>query len=223
MATGDQDDFSSRLRQLLPNGWFPDTSPVLAAILNGISYCLALIYSLLAYAKLQTRLATVTDGFLDLAAFDYFGSFIARRTNEIDASLRARVFQNLLRPKATRAAIINLLTDLTGTAPVVFEPWRPLDCGALNENICGLNMAGGLGSLAIPYQAFITAYRPIGQGVPFIAGLNSSFAGLNVGSQSELASLSQIAGSVTDADLFAAVADAKVEGTMAWMKITNKS
>src|SRR5580698_6710536 len=121
--TGDQADFVARLRQLLPNGWFADDAPVLNAVLNGAAYCLALIYSLNAYAKLQTRLATVTDGFLDLAAFDYFGTSLMRRLMESDASLRVRVFQDLLRQKATRAGIIKLLTDLTGQTPVVFEPW----------------------------------------------------------------------------------------------------
>jgi hypothetical protein len=221
MASGDQADFTVRLRQLLPNGWFADDAPVLNAVLNGLAYCLALIYSLVAYAKLQTRIATATDGFLDLVSFDYFGAFLMRRLNEMDTAFRVRIFQNLLRQKATRAGIIKLLTDLTGQTPIVFEPWRPLDCGALNENISGLNICGGLGSLAIPYQAFITAYNPIGFGIPFIAGLNSPQGGLNNGSQTELANPSLISGLVTDADLYAAVADAKVEGTLAWMQITS--
>src|SRR5277367_5764534 len=114
-VTGDQNDFTGRLRQLLPNGWFADDAPVLNAVLNGCAYCLALMYSLIAYAKLQTRIATATDGFLDLVAFDYFASYIARRVNELDASLRGRIQQNLLRQKATRSGMIKLLTDLTGT------------------------------------------------------------------------------------------------------------
>ena len=218
---GDQNDFVGRLKSLLPNGWFADNAPVLNAVLNGLAYCLAFIYSLIAYAKLQTRLATATDGFLDLASFDYFGAFLMRRTNETDASLRIRMFQNLLRQKATRAGIIKLLTDLTGQVPVVFEPWRPLDCGAYGTNICGYGVAGGYGSLAVPYQAFITAYDPIGFGIPNIAGYGSPEGAYNTGSQTEWANPSLISGLVTDADLYAAVADAKVEGTIAWMQITN--
>jgi hypothetical protein len=222
MATvGSQADFVTRLRSLLPNGWFADDAPVLNAVLNGAAYCLALLYGLIAYAKLQTRIATATDGFLDLVSFDYFGALLMRRTGETDASLRIRIFRNLLREKATRHGIIKLLTDLTGQTPVVFEPWRPLDCGAYGKNICGYGVAGGYGSVVLPYQAFITCYDPIGQGVPFIAGYGNPEGAFNTGSQTEYASPSLISGLVTDADLYAAVADAKVEGTIAWMQITN--
>jgi hypothetical protein len=213
----------ARLKSGLPKGWFPDVSPVRDTLSSGLAYALSLGYSLIAYAKLQTRIKSAVDGFLDLVSFDYFGLNLLRRSSENDTQYRARILLNLLREKATRNGVIKALTDLTGNIPRVFEPWRPLDCGALNENICGLNMAGGLGSLVVPYQGFITAYRPLGQGIPFIAGLNSPLGALNVGSQGEVASLSLVAGTVTDADIYAAVADAKVEGTIAWMQIENPS
>lgn len=221
MSTGDQSDFVDRLKSLLPNGWFSGDTPVLDAVLNGIAYCLAFLYGLIAYAKLQTRIKTVSDGFLDLAAFDYFGAFIARRLGELDASLRGRVLQNLLREKATRRGVIKVLTDLTGQVPIVFEPWRPLDCGAYDTNICGYDVAGGYGATDLPYQAFITAYRPLGQGIPFIAGYDCPQGAYDTGSQSEYTDAAMIAGQVTDADIYAAVADAKVEGTLVWMQITN--
>jgi hypothetical protein len=221
VATGDQQDFVGRLGQLLPNGWFSDDAPVLNAVLNGLAYCLSFIYSLVAYAKLQTRIATATDGFLDLVAFDYFGTFIARRLGETDTSLRSRILQNLLEQKATRYGIIKLLTNLTGNVPWVFEPWRPLDCGAYGKNIFGYGVAGGYGSLAIPYQGFITAYRPVGEGIPNVAGYGNPEGAYNTGSRGEWANLDQIAGAVTDADIYAAIANAKVEGTIAWSNITN--
>ena len=221
MSVGDQNDFVNRLRTLLPNGWFADEAPVLNAVLNGCAYCLALMYSLIAYAKLQTRIATATDGFLDLVSFDYFGAFLMRRMNEMDAAFRVRIFQNLLRQKATRGGIIKLLTDLTGQTPVVFEPWRPLDCGAYDKNICGYDLAGGWGELDIPYQAFVTAYNPIGFGIPSIAGYGNPEGAYDTGSQTEWTDESMVSGLVTDADLYAAVADAKVEGTIVWMQITN--
>src|ERR1700693_740690 len=119
MSVGSQDDFVSRLKTLLPNGWFADSSPVLDAVLNGFAYCLSLMYSLAAYAKLQTRLATATDGFLDLVGFDFFGFTLLRRSKEADPAYRVRIFQNLLREKATRKGIIKVLTDLTGQVPIV--------------------------------------------------------------------------------------------------------
>jgi hypothetical protein len=221
MAIGDENDFLTRLTSLLPNKWFPDISPVLAAVLSGPANCLAFIVSLNAYAKLQTRIATATDGFLDLVAFDYFGSYIARRLNELDASLRSRIQQNLLAQKATRAGIITFLTNLTGNVPRLFEPWRPLDCGAYGKNIFGYGLAGGYGSLVVPYQGFVTAYRPLGQGIPLIAGYNNPQGAYSTGSYAEYANLSEIAGAVTDADIYAAIADAKVEGTLAWTRIEN--
>jgi hypothetical protein len=223
MAVGDQQDFVTRIRAVLPNGWFSDDAPVLTALLNGIAYCLAVMYSLIAYTKAQTRIATASDGFLDLVAFDYFGLALQRRVSELDAALRARIFQNLLREKATRNGVIEALTILTGQTPIVFEPWRPLDCGAWNENICGLNVAGGWGSLAVPYQGFIIAYRPLGQGIPYLSGYNDPQGALNTPSYLAWANLNQVAGGVTDADMFATVADAKVEGTIAWMQITDKT
>jgi hypothetical protein len=218
---GDQNDFVGRLRALLPNGWFADDAPVLNAVLNGAAYCLALMYGLIAYAKLQTRIATATDGFLDLVSFDYFGALLMRRLNEVDTAFRARIFLNLLREKATRNGMIKLLTDLTGQVPIIFEPWRPLDCGAYGTNICGYGVAGGWGSLAVPYQCFITAYDPIGFGIPLIAGYGDPQGAFNTGSQTEWANPSLISGLVTDADIYAAVADAKVEGTIAWTQITS--
>ena len=221
MSSGDQADFVARLKGVIPNGWFPDSTPVLDAILNGLAYCLSFIYSLNSYAKLQTRIATAVDGFLDLVAFDYFGNLLGRRTNENDTSLRARIFQNLLRQKATRAGMIKLLTDLTGKAPIVTEPWRPLDCGAWDAGICGWDVAGRWGDTNLPYQAFIIAYRPSGQGVPYLTGWDVSYGGYDTGGLVAYTDPSQIAGAVTDADIYAAIADAKVEGTIAWTQIVD--
>jgi hypothetical protein len=71
--TGDQTDILGRIKALLPFRWFPDTTPVLDALLSGIAWSLALIYSLIQYAKNQTRIATASDGFLDLISYDFFG------------------------------------------------------------------------------------------------------------------------------------------------------
>ena len=67
---GDTSDLVLRLRRLLPNSWFPDSAPVLVGILSGIASALAQVYGLITYARLQTRIATTTDAFLDLAAYD---------------------------------------------------------------------------------------------------------------------------------------------------------
>lgn len=217
--TGSQSDFLSRIKSLLPNGWFGDDTPVLDAVLNGIGSALAAVYDLTGYARLQTRIATASDGFLDLVSYDFLGTTLPRRAGESDAAFRARIQAELLLERGTREGMIRALEILTGRTPLIFEPGRTTDTGGLNTNSMGLNVAGGLGSLALPYQVFITAYRPVGQGIPLIAGLGFPHGALNTGSQTELASLDMIAGAVTDADIYRTVDSVKVAGTLAWVKI----
>ena len=71
---GDQNDFIARLKALLPRGWFAETAPVLTGTLAGLSAALAQVYGLISYARLQTRIVTATDAFLDLISFDFFGA-----------------------------------------------------------------------------------------------------------------------------------------------------
>ena len=46
------------------------------------------VYGLTAYARLQTRIATATDGFLDLISFDFFGRRCPGKPQESDAAFR---------------------------------------------------------------------------------------------------------------------------------------
>src|SRR5580658_3900532 len=110
MAAGDSNDCLTRIKSLLPYRWFPDSTPILDALLSGPAWALSFIYSLIQYAQSQTRIATATDGFLDLISYDFFGSNLPRNQQEFDASFRARILATLLRPKATRPAMISMLT-----------------------------------------------------------------------------------------------------------------
>lgn len=217
--TGDKADIVARIKALLPNGWFRDSTPVLDALMGGIAWALSYIYGLTAYARLQTRIATATDGFLDLISFDFFGGGLPRKLRELDSAFRTRIQSELLLERATRRGIIRALEILTGRTPAIFEPARPLDTGAYNANIWGYNLAGGYGSLQLPFQAFVTAYRPVGQGIPNIAGYGSPEGAYNTGSQIEYANPSMILGAVTDADIFAAVDSVKPAGSIMWTKI----
>lgn len=219
MATGDTQDIAARLKALLPNGWFRDTAPVLDAVLSGIATALASAYSLCAFARLQTRISTASDGFLDLIGFDYFGGKLPRRASEGDDSYRARILDALLAEKGTRRGMIRTLTALTGRTPRVFEPERPADTGGYRVGGAGYGVAGGYGALNAPYQAFITAFRPIGQGIPNLGGYGSGVGGYSVGGQLSYASLSQVQGAVTDADIYAAINDVIPAGTTAWTQI----
>lgn len=222
MATGDQQDIYKRIRSQLPP-WFGDqaSSPILNALLQGLAYALAYFYSLLDYGRLQTRIKTATDGWLDMIAADFFGSALLRAANQPDASFRNRILINLFRERATRAAIVKVLQDLTGRTPTIIEPMRPLDTGVYGGPNIGYGVAGAYGSMVMPFQAFVIAYRPAGTGVPNVAGYGYSTGAYNTASQEEYASLSMIQGAVSDADIYAAIDSVKPVATVLWTRISN--
>ena len=218
MATGDQDDFVSRIKSIMPMKWFDDTNPILEAVINGYASVLAWIYQLYAYAVLQTRILTATGGWLDIIAYDFFGERIKRAAGQSDEDFLNIIKINLFRERGTRQAMIDVLKDLTGNEPIIFEPTRPQDTGGYGGPTIGYGMAGGYGSLLMPYQALVTAYRPRGAGIPYVGGYTSTVSGYSTPSRGEYASYSQIT-SVTDAQIYAAVASVKMEGTVIWVRI----
>ena len=219
--TGDQSDMLRRIKALLPFRWFPDSTPILDALLQGPAWALSFIYSLIQYAQLQTRIATASDGFLDLIALDFFGNNLPRKLQESDNSYRLRIVATLLRAKVTRPAMIAVLTNLTGRAPKIFEPARPADTGAYSISTSGYGVAGGYGSLMLPAQFFMTAFRPAGSGIPFVAGYGSPSSGYSTPSRGEWASLSEIEGFVTDNDIYSTIAATVAEGVTAWTQLSD--
>lgn len=243
MATGDTADFAARVRAVLPRGWFPDTTPNLDAVLNGCGYAWSYCYGMVAFTKAQARRLTASGVFLDMLSADFFGSFLLRRAGELDSTYNARIGREMFREKGTRAGVIRALTDLTGRAPAIFEPAYPLDtggCGWLGMTVgtglacggVGVPGAGGAGSLALPFQFFVTAYRPTGGGIPYVMGayLGSGWAGGGVGSISdfgagagafEAASLSMSLGRIDDEDIRTTLLNVKPAATLPWYRITN--
>lgn len=127
--TGDKADVVARLQRWLPQGWFPtDTGTRVYAILSGFASLLAFIYSQIAYLRLQTRLASLTDGFVDLASSDFFGGLLPRLNGETDSRFTLRIRKEIVRDRVTRHAIDALLFDLTGDHPEITEMWRGSDC-----------------------------------------------------------------------------------------------
>jgi hypothetical protein len=211
--TGDPEDMQSRLLAVLPAHWFADASTVLNGVVAGLAAGWAALYEQLSFAKLQTRIATATDRWLDWIAQDYFGSRLQRFTLEPDSALRVRIQKELLRERGTRSAVVSALTDLTGRTPAVFEPARATDTGAWGQALA-YGRAGGWGSLALPFQCFVTAFRPNSSGIATVAGYGTA-------GPLEYANLSMIQGQVTDADILAAVADVVPVAAIAWTRISN--
>ena len=192
--TGDPTDMLGRLKAALPTQWFADSTPILDALLSGFAITASWIYALLATVRLQTRLTTASASFLDITAQDFFGSRVVRAPNQSDATFRITILREMFRPRATRAALTSGITDLTGRAPNIFEPSRPADTGAWNGR-AGYGVAGYWGSLALPNQFFVTAYRPTGP---------------NADGET-----------VADADIYAAIAGLLPAACTAWTRITN--
>jgi hypothetical protein len=235
MATGDVNDFIGRIKSVLPRGWFPAApsagqatqTPVLDALLTGISTMWAWLYSLVMYAFLQVRISTATDIFLDLISMDYFGTGLPRNPNEADAAFATRIKANLFPALQTRAAIIAGLTNLTGRAPTIFMPADTGDAGGYNTGAFAYNTAGGYGSLALPAQFFVTAYRQKLGGVPSVAGYSGNEStpqyapgGYGVGAVEYITPA--MAGTQTqDAQIYAEVAKLEAAGTIGWTRISN--
>ncbi|HXS23995.1 MAG TPA: hypothetical protein VN719_07185 [Gemmatimonadales bacterium] len=220
MATGDASDIETRLQRLIPWSWFPlGLAPLYIGIIAGLAAVFSQIYGLIAYVKNQTRLATTTDGFLDLTAYDFFGNDLTRRNGESDPTYSQRISINLFRRRVTRSSVVKILEDLTGRTPTIFEPRRAADTGAYGAPNCGYGMAGGYGSRQIPLQAFITAYRPIGKGIPNVGGYGIAVGGYRVGGQLEYASIGLVGQNVADADIYAAVDSVRPTCATLWTRI----
>ncbi len=235
MATGDQADFVTRLRRMLPRGWWGDISstPFLSGILAGLSYAHASVFSWTTFARQQIRLATASGEFLDWLASDFLGNAISRHTGETDASFRSRIRAQILQPKATRAAVVSAVQSLTGNLPTVVEPALASDTGGYGSSTVsgqgggvGYGTAGAYGSLQLPFQCFLTVQRPITPGIPGVAGYGAGAGygsraapGVNVG-PSEYASLDQLTG-VRDADILALIAATAPVATVVWTRIVD--
>ncbi|MCU4159392.1 hypothetical protein AiwAL_04645 [Acidiphilium sp. AL] len=218
--TGDAADMRARLKAVLPARWFGDATPVLDLLLGGLAALWATLYSLIGLVRAQARIATASGPFLDIAALDYFGTALARRAGETDEAFSTRIRANLLMPRATRAALIGALAELTGRTPVVFEPFNATDTGGYGTNMLGYNTVGGYGSLMLPYQCFVTAYRPVVAVSGNDGGYNLGPGGYNAAPLA-WSDLSDDPGLMTDSDICAAIVSVLPVNAVAWVRISN--
>ncbi len=226
MATGDQNDIFGRLNSLLPSRWFVGSTPIKDAVMTGIAAVFSQTYGLYAYAKLQTRISTLTDGWIDTAAADYFGTGLTRNLGESDAAYLARVKANLLAPRTARPAMVTVLARLTGRVPTIWEPNNPADMGAMNApkspGYCGV---ARFGSMAVPFNALILAFRPMVTGqvsagaafsnAPKLSAMNTPL------SQGYTGSLGSQSSSATDAAIYAAVNATRPAASVVGVSISN--
>jgi hypothetical protein len=220
---GDQGDFKDRLNAVLPRSWFPDNAPIRDALLGGLGAAWALIYSMLQYVKSQARIASASDIWLDIIAWDFFGNQLKRRPTESDDALRSRIILEMFRIRGTRTAVASVLEDLTGREPRLFEPANTTDTGGYtsSQGLGGglsYNTCGGWGNLNLPFQFFVTAYRPNSGGIGQVSGWGSAGGGYGVGAV-EYASLLMVDAQITDTDVYSAIGDVLPAATIGWTQI----
>lgn len=212
--TGDNADFLARLKSALPARWFPDNTPVLDGLLSGLATAWTILYDQLAAVRAQSRIATASTTQLDAISLDFFAARLPRHAAEPDPAFRRRIIRQLVREHATRGAVVSIIADLTGRAPVIFEPGNLADTGAYATPNLAYGQAGAWGSLTLPFQAFVTVRRQPQQGIANIAGYGTS-------GPIARANAAISTGQVTDADIYAAVASVLPTATTAWTRITN--
>lgn len=166
--TGDQNDVTSRFLRWLPQGWFPSiTGTRVYALAAGFGSILATIFGMVAYAKAQTRIATTTDGFLDLASQDYLGANLPRLLGESDTAFSARIRANIFLKANTRSAVQNALETVTGAPVRMIEPWQPNDNARYGNSFYGYNRLARPGQYANGnqrYSGLIECSLPIAGG-----------------------------------------------------------
>jgi hypothetical protein len=218
--TGESDDMRGRLKTVLPAGWFANDTPILDAVLGGLAVAWSVLYRLLMNVAAQARVATATGVFLDICAVDYFGAALKRRAGESDGAFSPRLRANLLAPRATRAALVGALTNLTGRAPVIFEPLNAADTGGYNTGTLGYGVAGGYGCRLLPFQFFVTGFRPNETPVSNAGGYGTGPGGY-AAAPMFYANLSDIPGTIQDSDIYAMAASVLPAASIAWMKLSN--
>jgi hypothetical protein len=215
---GDAADMEARLRRLLPP-WFGSESPVVDALLAGAAQVLAFSYGLYAYAKLQTRLATATDAWLDFAGMDFFGRF-PRFKGELDRPYSRRIRLEVFRDRVTRHAYDRAVFDITGDHPEVFEAWRPGCCGGYGAPGLALGRVGRWGSRTTPFEVIVSTPELQNYGIPERGGWGSGVGGYGSGNFSFVDDADTVGSGPTQADVLAAIERVRAAGITAYVRFT---
>jgi len=117
------------------------------------------------------------------------------------------------------------VVDLTGREPSIFEPALPSDTGAYGthpESRGGLayGVAGGWGNLSLPFQCFVTAYRPHGTGIASVSGWCCPGGAYGQGAM-EYANIELMEDLVSDAEILATIARTMPVAATAWTRLSD--
>jgi hypothetical protein len=184
MAVGDSTNLQSRLARYLPRSWFgqPGDAPLVGSALAGFAAAFVNIFGLITFAIQQARIATSTGGWLDLTAYSFLGDTLPRFHLEADDAYRPRVRKEIFRDRNTRPAGVEILTELTGVAPFVFEGWYAPVNGGRGSGRLAYSRAGRWGSTNAPSQVIFHVPQPQNYGIPRRGGWGSKTpAGAAVG------------------------------------------
>lgn len=225
MATGDQLDTIGRLQRWLPTRWFPTSIGTrIYATLAGFASPFQAVFAQIAYTKLQTRLGTVTDGFADLASFDYLGNRLPRIAGESDAAYVARIKANIFLKANTRAAVLAAVESVTGYPARAIEPWQPNDTFVWGKSFWGVDTAANPGNWSDGnqrYNGLIVCSLPAdGQGTGSRFGWGNFFWA--TGPTNAVASGSwwtTFIASTAIGLIYSAINRTKVFGTQVWVQI----
>jgi hypothetical protein len=216
-TVGDEDDFISRLFRMLPSRWFPFTQGTrIYATIAGFAQSFLANWSQIAYAQSQTRMTTINEGWVDIAAFDFFAGKLHRRIGESDEQLSLRIRAEVLRLRNTRAAVAQAVLDITSKPAVIFEAFNPGDTGGWDTYAFGYDVAGGWGDSEMTFQAFINTSNAFGGGIPQVTGWDGYAGGYDVGAI-EWTDASLLVVGITDADIYQAIIDVQPAGTVMWV------
>lgn len=225
--TGNSADIVSRVKRLIPNRWFKWVAPYRDAVLGGLADSAAWNYTLIGYAKAQTRLATAYGIWLDILAFDFLGGTLTR-DGLLDDAFRAVIRATILQERVTRAGMLSAVTKVTGLTPIIFEPWNTGDTGAYGNQAAGIIAGGqfgygvgkgGYGSMNLPAQAFMQIYRLTPSGVPNVDGWTGTIGGYGVGAIEYVNSNTVLEG-ITDAVIYKVINLTKATGSVIWTLFT---
>lgn len=224
-ATGSSADILNRIRKVLPRRWFAWVAPYRDAVIGGLSDSASWCYGLIGYAKAQTRLATAYGIWLDILCYDFLGFNLTRNAMQDDA-FRVVIKATVLQERVTRAGMIAAVTQITGNAPWIFEPWNTYDTGGYSgkNKTCGQfgygQGQGGYGNMKLPGQIFMKVYRGSTGGVPNVTGYGKPAGGYGQGSIAYVGSSSQQSG-LTQAQILQVINLTKPVGTTVWVQFPN--